>query len=439
MRTLYKLSAALLLLCSTTIFAAPTFATAPSINGAIATNQVSVSYTVFNPTGSPVYTVFNWGDGVTSSANAHTYSTAATYTATVTLSDGTSSTVSAPFTVLVVNPSSFTIDTMGVRLRWDTDGADVIKLSGTMPHVPSGTYLDGTNVSFDVAGAPLAYTLDSSGESYTANGKLECSDNFDPSVGGSLPFTLVSTGDYKKFFTAAGLTQQVKGSTTINLATKIQLGSLTYRTTRSDSYSVQAGTVGTFGLIGSAADATIDSIIPSEIPVGSFGGLAYIKGSGLLGITEFQIDGETRILTADELAVSNDSQLAFKLTALDAASIGTKTIVFIDSYGDQSQPVSLSVIVALQKGDKGDTGPQGLPGTPGLQGPQGIQGIPGVQGIQGLQGLPGPQGVPGGAIISVQEGMSAPDGYTYVGTQTQIVKSSSGKRRKVLTGIYQKD
>lgn len=131
------------------------------------------------------------------------------------------------------------------------------------------------------------------------------------------------------------------------------------------------------------------------------------------------------------------------------AVVGSALYVFGGSAGG-GDLAQLDVYLASKQGApglKGDTGPagprgdKGDKGDAGAPGPQGLKGDTGAPGPVGPQGPQGPAGVGlvKGSVLLMQQGQTAPSGFTKNGTTQVQYKDLSGKNQVVTLDVYTKN
>ena len=105
--------------------------------------------------------------------------------------------------------------------------------------------------------------------------------------------------------------------------------------------------------------------------------------------------------------------------------------VVVDSVSGQLGTVDIGSLVG-PKGDKGDTGDTGAQGPVGPQGAIGPQGADGTNGVNGIGFVPG-------AYLYLPATATAPDGFTRIGTKTDLITDLRGHMKTLKMNVYQKN
>jgi hypothetical protein len=161
---------------SATLTGAFTYNDPPVINspltytstGPIATgNTITFSITATDPQGGPITITYDYGDGSPpDTLGQHVYTTGGTYTVTVTISNGISTTTMTT-TIVVIQKISFHLTKLQGKENFTTTGKDSCGLQGVLPQLPA--LLDPTSKQIDVnvGGVPASFVLSSKGASKT--------------------------------------------------------------------------------------------------------------------------------------------------------------------------------------------------------------------------------------------------------------------------------
>ena len=211
------------------------------------TNMFSVE--AMDPNGNPLTYQWFFGDSTTSdpsplSTAQHAYvaTNCGPYNASVTVSDGISST-NASLTVSV--PCAIDVSSLQLQVKFKKVGSDTCTIKGTLGGLPDGFSIANATVSLDVGGATVDVQLNAKGSGANKNASVKLSQNKKTGVwtiNGRLK------GDLKGSWAAYGITSGTVIDSAVTFPVVLMLQSATVETFEAEtplSYSNKSGTSGT--------------------------------------------------------------------------------------------------------------------------------------------------------------------------------------------------
>lgn len=195
---------------------APTMSSPPSAASASGTTGQAVTFSTAasDAEGDILYYLWNFGDGTTAAGDSvsHVYSTPGIYTVTVTISDGTTSTVGTmDFLVSAAQEegegggdnvwaagtqNTFTVQKASAKFTFPSSAKDGLQLSGTVPVVKFFVPL-GKTVEVVIGGVSKTFSLNARGQGVSGSCKFQLKGKMKQGVFKATPakFTLTVKGE----------------------------------------------------------------------------------------------------------------------------------------------------------------------------------------------------------------------------------------------------
>jgi hypothetical protein len=216
----------------------------PALGGQTVTFSVSAS----DSDGDALNYTWDFGDMAQGSGTSptHQYTTAGTFLATVTVSDGHGGSTTSSISVTISTVSSpppipLTVTKLSGKVVFSSAGHDSCQFAGSVSNIAPFT-LNGTVFSVDIAGAAVSFTLNKKGTGKSHNGTISVR----PKNGTVTVNARLKNGSWATAWAAYSITNATQTRKSLTLPVSVTFNSVSPAGTRNVLYSAKAGRAGTF-------------------------------------------------------------------------------------------------------------------------------------------------------------------------------------------------
>lgn len=217
-------------------------------NPVLAGDSVSLVVQADDADGDTLAYSWSLGDGIVASgaAVAHAYPASGVFVNTVTVADGRGGTATSAVAVAVDPPldaAPLGVARLRGRVRFDTAGRDAAAIAATLPGSAVPAVLAGATVWVDVAGVPVAFTLDARGTGRAAAGRCRLHRN--ARGAGTLKVKLRG-GSWAAFWADDGMVNADRVRVPLTLRVAATVNGSAFVGTKGVAYTARAGKRGAF-------------------------------------------------------------------------------------------------------------------------------------------------------------------------------------------------